>query len=607
MTLSTFSLPLAGAPDRQSLERARLLLLLPAAGLIAFCLQQTGIDDVVRRLVLPDTDDAMRLVVVRDLLAGQPWFDNVQHRYLPPSGAPMHWSRLIDLALAGAMAGLAPLLGEPLSQGLVAAIWPPAIFLAFLAVVWTGTRRLFGFEAACFAVLVATQLPISGLFAVGRIDHHNIQALAILVVALCVADPAPGRRGGLLAGTAAALSLAIGLETFPFVALLGVAAVLRWVLNGDRLALPLEGFGGALAAGSLALFALQTAPSAWATPECDALSSPWLILAAGGGLGSVLLSRNSGRLRDPTGRLLGALALGLALTGAFLWHSPQCAAGPFAAMPLEVRAGWLDRVLEVMPLWTMSFLNPAGAFTVAVPLAGAIVAAIVGALRHQHEARQTFVVFAAFLALCGVITLVHLRGFYVGSVLIPVIGGRVFANALRAESPARRAGLLATAIVFLGQIVATPVLLAQERLRVGQNLTRGQAPKDCASPESLAALRGLPSGLVLAPVDLGPALLLYTRHAIIAGPYHRLGDGILAGLAVERGTPAQLAQAIGRFRPDYVALCASAVNGNTPGSAAMALAGGDALGWLQPTEIQSGALKVWRVAPHESASPQLRP
>ncbi len=46
------------------------------------------------------TDDAMRLVQVRDLLAGQNWFDLTQHRLSPPAGVTMHWSRLIDLPLA---------------------------------------------------------------------------------------------------------------------------------------------------------------------------------------------------------------------------------------------------------------------------------------------------------------------------------------------------------------------------------------------------------------------------------------------------------------------------------------------------------------------------
>ena len=47
-----------------------------------------------------DTDDAMRMLQIRDLLAGQAWFDLTQYRLLPPAGMPMHWTRLVDLPTA---------------------------------------------------------------------------------------------------------------------------------------------------------------------------------------------------------------------------------------------------------------------------------------------------------------------------------------------------------------------------------------------------------------------------------------------------------------------------------------------------------------------------
>src|SRR5579862_9104920 len=38
-----------------------------------------------------DTDDATRLIMVRQLLAGQGWYDQVIHRIDPPHGLLMHW------------------------------------------------------------------------------------------------------------------------------------------------------------------------------------------------------------------------------------------------------------------------------------------------------------------------------------------------------------------------------------------------------------------------------------------------------------------------------------------------------------------------------------
>ena len=50
---------------------------------------------------LLDTDDAMRLVQMRDFIAGQGWYDLHQPRINPPAGYDSHWSRLIDAGLAG--------------------------------------------------------------------------------------------------------------------------------------------------------------------------------------------------------------------------------------------------------------------------------------------------------------------------------------------------------------------------------------------------------------------------------------------------------------------------------------------------------------------------
>src|SRR5688572_3946952 len=59
-----------------------------------------------------EPDNAMRLVRVRDMLAGQGWFDNVQHRLNPPDGTPMHWAQWIDAMLAAPIALLALVVGQ---------------------------------------------------------------------------------------------------------------------------------------------------------------------------------------------------------------------------------------------------------------------------------------------------------------------------------------------------------------------------------------------------------------------------------------------------------------------------------------------------------------
>ena len=86
------------------------------------------------------TDDAMRLVQVRDLMAGQGWFDPVQAR-LGPEGTEMHWSRLVDLPIAALIWLAAPFVGVPGAERAASVLWPLLIlFPAVLAMATVAAR-----------------------------------------------------------------------------------------------------------------------------------------------------------------------------------------------------------------------------------------------------------------------------------------------------------------------------------------------------------------------------------------------------------------------------------------------------------------------------------
>ena len=61
------------------------LILWAAMSLIAIVVNWQAIGAID----LSDTDDAMRLVTARDLIAGQTWFDTIQHRLNTPYGAEL--------------------------------------------------------------------------------------------------------------------------------------------------------------------------------------------------------------------------------------------------------------------------------------------------------------------------------------------------------------------------------------------------------------------------------------------------------------------------------------------------------------------------------------
>ena len=50
-------------------------------------------------LIGPDNDDVMRLVQIKDYLAGQSWFHTDQYRLGVANGTDMHWSRIPDIPI----------------------------------------------------------------------------------------------------------------------------------------------------------------------------------------------------------------------------------------------------------------------------------------------------------------------------------------------------------------------------------------------------------------------------------------------------------------------------------------------------------------------------
>ena len=127
---------------------------------------------------LPGPDDFMRLIQVRGLIAGQGWFETTAMRMLPPAGADIHWSRLIDAPLAGLIQLLTPVLGVSLAERVTTIIWPSLLLVATALVIAAICERLFDRANRLLAVFF-TVLCVSALaqYVPGRIDHHNVQIL----------------------------------------------------------------------------------------------------------------------------------------------------------------------------------------------------------------------------------------------------------------------------------------------------------------------------------------------------------------------------------------------------------------------------------------------
>jgi hypothetical protein len=522
-------------------------------------------------LRLPDTDDVMRLQQIRDWLGGQGFGDLAQHR-LGAAGLEMHWSRLPDLVPGAIIALLTPVTGARAAELVAVILWPPLLFAAALMLVAAIARQVRA-SAPVAVIIAALAYPASALFLPGRIDHHGLQLVLLLILVRAVIGPG-GWRSGAAAGAASVASLVVGMETAPFLALGGGVLVLRWVADGAGERLRLLGYGASLVVG-LALAALLFRTSGWGVATCDAFAAPLWRAAQVAAVAPLALALVARGIATARARLIAALVVGGASGVAALALSPACLS-PYGGVDPLLERLWLGRVAEAQPLFGAPLDHAIG--YVGLALAG--LAATLWQWRRTRD--MGWAVLAAFQLAALALALVQLRGIYVGTLLAPPGLAALIGHAReRGALPLAAAWIVSAGFVYpaLGSLVAQP-----------------QPHATCDGGAVLAQLAAQPAGTVAAPIDLGAYALAETRHRVLAAPYHRNAQG---NLAVYRliDLPVDAARAEAkRLRIDLIATCGGAWDelGAPPaGSLRAALRAGTPPEWLTP--VAPGA-SVYRVA-----------
>ncbi|MEL7103726.1 MAG: hypothetical protein AAGL97_14330, partial [Pseudomonadota bacterium] len=198
--------------------------------------------------VLPGLDDMMRLQQVRDLLAGQAWFDVDQSRLLTPEGGNMHWSRLPDLFLAGFIAILGPLIGKSTAEGLAVGLWPLILLASVLALISLIMQRLGVSRAGqvCGLFFFTGSAAIYNFWP-GRIDHHGFVAVLILAGLAALVSKQYSARSGIVLAVCLCAALSIAIEALPYAGGLISILGLFWIVRGHQEGVRLATFGIALA------------------------------------------------------------------------------------------------------------------------------------------------------------------------------------------------------------------------------------------------------------------------------------------------------------------------------------------------------------------------
>ncbi len=598
--MSSLSLP-ARRPHFATLSPAVLLALAWAATVVALAAPaiKGGVFDTM------STDDAMRLVEVRDLLSGQAWFDLTQHRLDPP-GIAMHWSRIIDAALAGMILVLRPVLGQHNAEATTLVLWPSLLIGAALLLAASIARQASegsDQDKIRLAAVLLTALSIPALihFRTGAIDHHNLQIVLLLAFILCVSEIERSSVKASLAGLFAALSLAIGLEMLPAIAMASITVVGLLLWKGTAASRAAAWYGAGLAASSALLSVILIPASSLAAPICDAFGGPVLLLAAGGGAGLVAIAAASCLHPGLPARLASSVLAGALLLGAFFKFFPGCVASPYALVDPLLASFWLDRVTETMSIGTVAQLQPQkllGFYSFPALTLALCLAAMIGC---APQGRFRWIVTTVTLTALFGVSLWELRG----AAAANMVAAPLFALAIAGLRPGIADGwqLVRTALII------SPASLAGIGLAVWPAFAASNRPQitavdhaaACQNISSIAALSALEPGRVMAPIDSGPAILAATGHAVFAAPYHRNNDGNLAMVHTMLAAPDAARELLARYKVDYVLTCAASPDQAdlvrmAPDGLAARLGRGEAPDVLEPVQsISRSGLAVWRV------------
>lgn len=546
-----------------------------------------------------DPDDTMRLLQVRDLLAGQSWFDVTQYRLNAPDGAPMHWSRLVDIPLAATILLLRPFLGQEVAELVTRNLVPLLTLGVAMALVSILSRKLLEPRSALLAVL-ATPFSVGVLAQLMpmRIDHHGWQiALALLMSLAVVADR--GWRSGLVAGAAAAAWFNISVEALPLIVTAGAWFAWRWLTDprdGQRLKMFAASFG----ATSLFLFFAMRAPSVWLDKSCDAVSAAHLMAFCAAAATCIVGVRAD---LSKTWMRLGVLLTSATAAGAMLYvGNSQCIADPFASLDPLVRQEWYDRVHEGLPMWRQRpWVGPALLAQPLVGLAGALLAFGLS----TGELRQRWAAYLIILCGATAASLLVARTSHTASVLAMPATGYLAGIALKraravASTPLRIAASFFALLLVL-PAYAVPLAFAAEDEASKVEKVEQRRIRRCVSAAELKGLRQLPTGDVASTLDLSPSILAYSDHRAIASGHHRnmaaMGD-VIRFFKLPEDQARLIAQ---RRGIEYVIDCPEMLESKTyaqdnPTGLGASLASGRTPSWLEPVTIRGvRALRIWRV------------
>jgi len=563
-----------------------------------------------------DPDDQLRMVQVRDWLAGQSWGDVTQYRMNPPSGGDMHWSRLIDLPLAFAIVILTPLIGQIQAELWAAVIIPMLTLGVFLFCFAQLVRRHFGSTAAVASTTgLLTAVPIILQLVPLPVDHHGWQLVCLTLCLILLLDTERPIRAAFWLGIVSAVWLEISIEAFPFVVAFISIMGLRWLLsapsqNQNLLLSPFNILLVSVALASAVLLVTMKPLVILGQAAFDALSSAHVsafITSAvvSGALMTVAHLRNTHIGFVP--KLAICALSGIAALAVLGVGAPQCVGDSFQSLDPVVRRYWFNRTSEGLPIFDLGLDQ----IVIASVLLLLGLLGIFHLLLSKEVSRDTNIALALIFAATSLVsTYVSRTTVYfiiVTSVILAPLSSALFARISDKDSLSRRLMFRIAAIMLL-----LPVMTGQLAANAFDQLKPAHASKAaprfvmdvpearlCQNIGSIQQLRRLPTSNLLAGLDVSPGILQHTNHRVVASGHHRNQPAMRDVIMAFTSTPDMLASVLERRKINYIVVCAAApefvfYQGMSPTGNWARMNKGDQFNMLVE-QSRIGPFRIWQV------------
>lgn len=547
-----------GDGDRTGLTRCLFFLSLISIGFLLIFLD--GVDGRFERI---DVDDALRRIEVLQLLADGRWFDRTLDVIRMPDAYVSPWSRLVDLPYVLLTWMIEPFTGREVAAKYAFQVWPPAMFVVFGLLFTSSLFRLMSnisgrlpFWHLVAMVMIAA--PAVSEFEPGRIDHHNVQILLLLLFVYGVLRG--DLAGGVLAGVAIAVSPMIGLECLPLVAVGGVAVVLVWCIHGAAMRGVTLAFLFSCASSTPLLGSLLVGTDGILATQCDSFSAPFAFILTAVPLGAavvVLLVPSKARQGMRVLVMVG-VGLPIALCAPVLFR--ECLAGPYSIIDPVSQRYWFSTVAQEGGIGAILAAGHGVEVLRLALLALVIVLAAVGLVRERGADIGRKAIAWSIAASALLLALVMFRYTPIATSVGPLFLPLAFRETVRLWRDARNGRLtLGLACVGLIGLAAAGAANAMSSAATKLNIVDYMNADSCEG-EDLSDLDQLSGGRILAPPGVAMAIASRMQPGIsVAGiPFHRASPGLRRTYeALASEDPGVRREALAPF--DYVAVCRRAL------------------------------------------------